>query len=333
MALGGAGYAPVKPKASTGVAQKPTKKVIKDPVTGELKVVDVNETPKIINRPAQPATRAPFMGAGNATTNTPRPPYQGAGQPTTNTRPPFMAAGNPATNAVASPVTAATPPGYDAGFYAAQAANAGAGGGGTGTGSEGTLGNDPLTGFAARFSEAMLPYVYAQPEILVNELLKSQGMNGLGNNSGLLTALTPYADQLSALMPLAFGGQGQPSTSAPINWLADTLGAAMKPGGGGGVSFGGVMDQLMAATKDPESAAAQYLMAPGMDPIDQFNKTKELVSAASGLGLAPQFQQAMRNAMNSAFLRYMDGFTSGDATGNFLPFFLNKDRGYMTGYR
>jgi hypothetical protein len=188
----------------------------------------------------------------------------------------------------------------------------------------------PLTGLAGSFDPSLLQYVYAQPELILKQLMQNNGQSPLTGNSGLFTAATPYMDALMSILPLAFGGGGQPNASAPINWMGDMMQQGMTPGGQG-IDFGSVMRAAQDQLKNTSSATSQYYNAPGMDPLDQINKMKELVLGAGSAGLAPQFQTALKNALNSASLNYMGKFTTGQQAGNFPSWFLNSS--YLNGYK
>jgi hypothetical protein len=262
-------------------------------------------------------------GLMNASTLTPRP------APPAYT-PVNAPVNNPVRPTGIAPPVALSPsgPGYDV-----SAASALPGGSFTGASTGGTGGTGgltaPLTGLAGSFDPALLQYVYAQPELILKQLMTNNGQLPLTRNSGLFTAGTPYMDALMTILPLAFGGNGQPDSSSAINWLGQQMQSGMTPGGQG-INFGGVLDAARSQLGDPSSAAAQYYNAPGMDPLDQISKMKELVLGAGSMGLAPQFQTALKNALNTASLNYMSQFTTGQNSQNFAPWFLNSD--YLNGY-
>jgi hypothetical protein len=190
-----------------------------------------------------------------------------------------------------------------------------------------------LTGLAASFDPTLLNYVYAQPELILRQLMMNQGQKPDGANSGLYTATTPYVDALNAILPLAFAGGGPPDQSSGINWIGSQLQQGMQPGGQG-IDFTQVLNALRSQTRDASSAAGQYFTRPGLDPIDQYNRLKDVVMGAANVGLPPQFADAMKGALSSAFNTYMGNFTSAGAPKdqNFLPYFLNSHNGYIRGY-
>lgn len=208
------------------------------------------------------------------------------------------------------------------------------GGGDIATGQNGGTGSSnitgPLTGFASAFPADMIPYLYAEPENILQQVMRNQGQSPLTGNSGLYAAATPYMDALMSILPLAFGGKGISNQSDPLNWLAEQMGQGMKPGGAG-IDFGSVLNALQSQMKNTSSATSQYFTAPGMNPLDQYAKAKEVLLGSASAGLPPQFQAALKNAMETAHAQYMGNLTTGKQAGNFLPWFLNSS--YTQGYK
>jgi hypothetical protein len=189
------------------------------------------------------------------------------------------------------------------------------------TGNTGAIGGavtDPLHGFAKNFDPALLPYVYAQPELILSALMQKQKMDPFGQQAGLFTAATPYMDALNAIMPLAWGASGQPGPSEPVNWLAKMMQEGLTPGGAA-IDFGDVLTQLgRVDPSDEQSVLGAMLAGVGMDPLDQISKLKQIVLGGAQGGLAPQFQSAVQNMLNAAATKYMGGFTTGKTTDSFL---------------
>lgn len=191
------------------------------------------------------------------------------------------------------------------------------------TGSSGATGDvsDAATGFAKAFKGDMLPYVYAQPELILRELMRQQGLDPTGRNAGLYTAATPYMDALNAILPLAFGATGPAGPSSAVNWLASMAQQGMTPGGRT-INFQDVMDRLGAINMgraDNGDVLAGMLGATGMDPLDQINAVKQIVLGAAQGGLPPQYQRAVQNMLNAAAVNYMGNVVGGNGDpGAFL---------------
>jgi hypothetical protein len=204
------------------------------------------------------------------------------------------------------------------GVSSAQRAAAGVGAPSTGGGDYPT--EKTLHGLAANFSNAYLPNVLANPDLIAAEVLRQRGMDPTGNATGLMAALTPYMDAARALVPLAWGGGLPPDTSAPINWLGSRAKMGTTPGGPA-FDFRTIMDTLGGLGKD--SATYQGLYGTGMSPEDQVNATKQIVYAAAQLGMPPEFQRAIQNMMNSSALNFYDSQYTGGTPKPFAKFMPN----------
>lgn len=195
------------------------------------------------------------------------------------------------------------------------------GGGVPGGGFPGADITDPYGGFAKPFLPGMAPTIFNEPQILLQQAMRQQGLNPTGGAGGLYNAVLPFADYANALAMLGLGqgsDLGQGGAEQAINWMGKYFQNLMTPGGRG-IDFNEGLRALQGAGEN--SAIGQFLNY-STDPREQIQAFKSLALPLAASSLHPLFARAFENALNTNADQYLWSISGpGSATGNFGNYF------------
>lgn len=159
---------------------------------------------------------------------------------------------------------------------------------------------NPFDGFSSRYEPSKVGEVYANPNMIAQDVLRMQGQ--MPTNSGM-AAMGDYSQRmmdLAQLLGLTQGGGQNLGDETTINTTAELLANAMGPGGQA-VDYAAVLELLMNPTAGGGLAKTLY-GATGDDSfgLNEQNQALQPLFMSAITGMSPMAQRAAASAYRGA---------------------------------
>jgi hypothetical protein len=190
----------------------------------------------------------------------------------------------------------------------------------------------PMSGFASRYlpGPGSADILQRQPEIVLGDWMKSQGM---GNNGGMFGMVAPSADLANALYMLTNGGQ-LGTDEQMINWMANYFGNQLTPGASGIDIRSAIGNLFNGPGQNQQSPLGSFLTTDSsgnvLDPRGQVSRLGSMVDAASQYGVPLIMQQALSGAMGQLSRDYLSRSAQGGmSTGNYNDYINSRSKNIL----